>query len=372
MRKIIIIGAGFAGLTGVRKLAQANLETEITIFDRKAEFNFLPLLPDCIGRKINPQLLVYALVDFCRRLKVKFIQQEVTALDLANRQVVAGANAYNYDYLLVSSGSQPNFFSNAAAQNYGLPLNNVADIKKIILYLQENDPENLVICGAGYTGVETATNLARLFKQQGVTKKIIMVERLPAVLGMLPGWMRDYALKNLAESQIEVLTGCVVERIEADKVWISGGRQFNRAMLIWVAGVKTADFIRKLELPKNPQGRVIVDEYLKAQENCFFAGDVALFNRRGIALRMAVQFAITQGDLAAANIISSIRKRPLKKYRPLDLGYIIPMANNLSCGNILGLNVSGIFATFLHFSMCIFRTLGWRNKAGILGDLIKS
>jgi NADH dehydrogenase FAD-containing subunit len=85
-----------------------------------------------------------------------------------------------------------------------------------------------------------------------------------------------------------------------------------------------------------------------------------------------VQFAITQGDLAAANIISSIRKRPLKKYRPLDLGYIIPMANNLSCGNILGLNVSGVLATFLHFSMCIFRTLGWRNKAGILGDLIKS
>jgi len=87
---------------------------------------------------------------------------------------------------------------------------------------------------------------------------------------------------------------------------------------------------------------------------------------------MAVQFAITQGDCAAQNIIRSIKNLPLKKYRPVDLGYIIPLANNRSCGQVLGLNVSGIPATGMHFIMCIFRSLGWKNKIGIINSLIKS
>jgi NADH:ubiquinone reductase (H+-translocating) len=371
MKKIAIIGAGFAGLNAARKLSRAGLKAQITLFDRKEKFNFLPLLPDCIGRRIKPQFLVYELADFCRRFKIKFIQQEVTALDLANRQVVAGPDLYSYDYLLVSSGSQPNFFSNSDAQSYSFSLNNVTDIQKLILRLEESDPENLVICGGGYTGVEVASNLARLFKKQGLVKRIAVVERLPVVLGMLPGWMQDYVVKNLTSLGIEILTDSVIERIEQDKVWVSGNRSFERAMLIWVAGVKTADFIQKLEIPRNPQGRVMVDDYLRAGQNCFWAGDAVLFNWRGASLRMAVQFAITQGELAAENIIRSFKSLPLKKYRPRDLGYIIPLANNLSCGNILGLNVSGVLATFLHFSMCIYRSLGWKNKAGILGSLIK-
>ena len=79
------------------------------------------------------------------------------------------------------------------------------------------------------------------------------------------------------------------------------------------------------------------------------------------------------GTLWADNSISatSIKDMSLKKYRPLDLGYIIPLANNKSCGQVLGLNVSGYLATGLHFMMCIFRSRGGKNRWGLICNLLK-
>ena len=372
MKKIMIIGAGFAGLSAAKRLSASGLGLEIALFDGKEKFNFLPLIPDCIGRGINPEFLLNDIAGFCRKLGIKFIRQEVVAVDLAAGQVRTSLSAYAYDYLIIASGSQPNFFSNPDAQAYGYPLNNITDLQKISDCLEKNNFENLIICGAGYTGVEAATNLWRYFKKKGILKKITIIERAPAILGALPDWMRDYAARNLESMGIEVLTNSVIEKIWPDRLSISGGRVFQRSVLIWVPGVKTAEFIQKLDIPKNPQGRIVVDKYLRVSRNCFSTGDAAFFGTKDNFLRMAVQFAIVQGDQAAKNIIRSIKNIPLEKYRPLDLGYVIPMSNNRSCGRILGINVSGRLATFLHFSMCVFRSMGLKNKIGIIKNLIKS
>jgi NADH dehydrogenase len=371
MKKIIIIGAGFAGLSCARRLSVSGSDLEITLLDKKGQFDFLPLIPDCIGRRINPKFLTNDLANFCRSFKISFVQEEVVSVDLAAGQVRTGLAKYAYDYLVIASGSQPNFFANSQAQTYGYPLNNIADVGKITRCLQEANFENLIICGAGYTGVEAATNLWLYFKKKGMFKRIIMVERAPEILGPLPDWMKNYVTKNLNTMGIEVLTNSVIEKIGKNEVSVSGGRVFARAVLIWVPGVKTAEFIQKLDIPKNPQGRIIVDEYLRGGQNCFCAGDAAFFGKENHFLRMAIQFAICQGDRTAKNIISSIKNIPLKKYRPLDLGYIIPMANNRSCGQVFGLNVSGAIATFFHFSMCIYRSVGWKNRWGLICNLLK-
>jgi NADH dehydrogenase FAD-containing subunit len=85
---------------------------------------------------------------------------------------------------------------------------------------------------------------------------------------------------------------------------------------------------------------------------------------------MAVQFAITQGELAAVNIINSVLGKKLKTYKPIDLGYIIPMANNYSCGIVFGLKIKGILATVFHFAMCIYRLWGVRNKTDFVKSLL--
>lgn len=371
MKKIIIIGGGFAGLSAAARLSKSGLELEVSLFDKREHFDFLPLLPDAIGREINLGFLKYNINDLSRELKFKFINEEVAAVYLGAKQAATAASTYTYDYLVVASGSQTNFFGQPNIQDRSYALNSADDVKKIQEALGADRFENFVICGGGYTGVEAATNLWLYCKKRGITKKIIIVERSPGILGPLPEWMKLYAGDNLKKMGIDILANSSVESINGDSAVVSGEKVFTKAMVIWVAGVRTADFIQKLAVKKNPQGRIIVDEYLKFDQDCFSAGDTAYFGVKNNFLRMAVQFSIAEGAHAAVNIIRGVKNLPLKKFKLLDLGYIIPMANNRSCGAVFGLNVKGRLSTLLHFIMCIYRSTGLRNRIGIIVGLVK-
>lgn len=369
-KKIIIIGAGFAGLTAAKRLAKYRLPKEITLIDQKSRADFLPLIPDCIGRKVNPEFLRFDLRQFCQKNNINFIQAQVSSVDLEAKNIYLGERNYHYDYLLVASGSQINYFNSLDAQNYAYALNNVEDVKKIIQNLESNKFNNFIICGGGYTGIETASNLWRYFKKKGWSKKIIIVERTGSILGPLPEWMKSYVQGNLASMGIEILSNCVIEEARKDQVKVSTQPVFEQAMLIWVPGVRTADYIQNLLIDKNPQGRIIVDEYLRVNPSCFCAGDAAFFGSKTNFLRMAIQFALNQGRLAATNILRDMQGKKLKNFRPVDLGYVIPLANNKSCGVVLGINLKGLLPTTLHYIMCIYRSFNLNNRLGIICNLL--
>ena len=276
----------------------------------------------------------------------------------------------NYDYLVIASGSETNFYGNSTFQESAYKLDSARDAEIIIGLLKENRFDNFIVSGGGYTGIEVATNLSLFFKKRKLKNKIIILERAPDILGPLPVWMKDYVKSNLGRMGIEILLNTTIEKIERIKVFLSGGKVFERAIVIWAAGVKTAAFIQNLDREKNPQGRLKVDDYLRLDEHCFVAGDTAYFTAKNVFLRMAVQFAIMEGVCVAENIKRSIKGKPLRKYQPQDAGYIIPMANNLSCGIVLGIKIKGVLATWLHFMMCIYRSYGIKNKLGIIKDLI--
>ncbi len=371
MHKIIIIGAGFAGLSAANRLSRCNLDLQVTILDKKDTSDFLPLIPDCIGRKLKAKFLTSDIKSSSRKCNFSLIRKEVTSIDFQARQVFTATSSYAYDFLVVASGSQTNFFANPEAQKHAYALNSVNDVKHIMDVLQGYNFDNFVICGGGYTGIEVASNLWLYCRKRRLTSKIFIVERSPEILGPLPNWMKSYVGNNLKSMGIEILTNSVVEKVEEHRLVVSGNRVFENAMLIWVPGVKTADFIQKLEIDKNPQGRIVVDEYLRFKQDCFCAGDTALFTKENNSLRMAVQFAITEGNHVADNIVRLIKKLPPRKFNPIDLGYIIPMANNKSCGRVFGLNLKGFLPTLSHFAMCIYRLSGLRNKIGLIGNLIK-
>jgi len=183
--------------------------------------------------------------------------------------------------------------------------------------------------------------------------------------------MKSYAHDNLQRLNVEIFTNSSIERVEENSIAIGPKGLFANSILIWAAGVRTVDFIQNLKVDKTPQGRIKVDKYLRTDENFFVIGDAAYFPHKGSFLRMAVQFAISEGERAASNIIRSIRGANLCKYRPRDLGYIIPMANNKSCGKVLGFEIKGALPTLLHYLMCIYRCHGFKNKLGLMKDLFK-
>lgn len=365
-----IIGGGFGGIAAARRLCLSNCRLDVAIIDKKGTSDFLPMLPDCIGRGIDPQCLTYKIEDAAKDRGFKFINEEVMSVNLEKKEVLAKEKAFNYDFLVIASGTETNFYSNDNIRKNAYKLDSAEDVEIINRELRQNRFKTYIVCGGGYTGIEAVANLRVFLNKNKRNGRLIVVERAGSILGPLPEWMKSYVSDNLKNLEIEVLLNTQIEKIDGKNVYVSGGRAFDDALVIWAAGVKTADFIQNLRVSKNQQGRIIVDEYLRLDEYCFVIGDASNFLHRDVSLRMAVQFAITQGECAAKNILNSVKGRPLNKYIPVDLGYIIPMANNRSCGNVLGLNLKGFLPTLLHFIMCIYRSYGIRNKLGIIKRLI--
>lgn len=369
-KKIIIIGCGFAGLFASRQFLRLKAKAEITVIDKKETFDFLPLLPDLIGRDIDPELLTCPIRLLSERLGFDFINEEALSIDTENNTVRTKARKLDYDYLLCASGSETNFYGKDEIRRYAFKLDDAGGARAIIRALKNKDFSSFVISGGGYTGVEAAANLKVYLSRRNINKKVIIVEKEASILSVLPQWIRAFAADNLKRMGIECLTNTVVDEVREETLSLSSGKAIKDSMLIWTAGVRTADFIQGLSAEKNAQGRIKVDEYLRLKENCFAAGDAAYFPHKGVPLRMAVHFAIYGGLSAARNIMKSIEGKPPIEFRPFDLGYIVPMANNRSCGRVLGFNVRGRLATALHFTMCVYRSYGLKHKLGIIRDLL--
>ena len=370
-KTVVIIGAGFAGLTLLDSLSRFRETLDIKLIDQKGTSDFLPLLPDAIGRGVSPRYLERDTLRLCKNRGIEFIKKPVSSVNLDSREVILNGTSLKYDYLVIASGSQTNFYGNNNIENSSYKIDSVDDADKLLRLLRGKVFKNYIIAGGGYTGIEVATNLELFLRRHGINGEVVIVERSPSILGPLPEWMKKYVLANLSKLKIKVIVQSALEKIESDKVHLAGGIIFDSALVVWAAGVRTADFIQHLPVKKNPQGRLEVDEYLRLNDNCFVAGDASYVAQDNVYLRMAVQFSISQAKVIAKNIINMMGSRKLIKYEPLDLGYIIPMANNTGCGSVFGLNIKGLLSVFLHYTMCIYRTRGLRNKLGIVFCLLK-
>lgn len=372
MSKVVIIGGGFAGIAALKRLSWYRVGADVTLIEKKGTSDFLPELPDVIGRGVKPGRIANSVTRLMSGCDARLIQAEVSAIDIPNMQVHCAGERIPYDYLVIATGSETNFYGQADVKKYGYKIDDAEDAALVRKTLESGLFDNIIVAGAGYTGIEAATNIKLFCDKNKLPSKVFMIDRAKSILGMLPQDMREYAALNLVKMGITTLLEVTVSSMDHDNVALSNGQVFRNTMLVWAAGVKTGALIDSLKLAKGPQGRIKVDEHLKAlyEDRIFAVGDAAEFTSGEEPLRMSVQFAVTQGAVAAENVACSIRRKPLKTYKPFDPGYIVPMANNYSCGIVFGERVRGRFATFLHYAISLIKLPGLRNKIGLIKDLM--
>ena len=153
MKKVVIIGCGFAGVSAAGRLSRFKREVEITVIDRNPYFNFLPLLPDVIGRDIEPDYLRFPIRALSKKWGLTFFEEEVTSVNLEKNSVITSRQNLTYDYLLIAAGSETNFYSNNEVKQYAWKLDDAADAASIRKTLDENDFDSYIISGGGYTGI---------------------------------------------------------------------------------------------------------------------------------------------------------------------------------------------------------------------------
>lgn len=377
--KVAIIGGGFAGRSAAKTLGNAlggRSDHEVVLFDRNDYTTMLPSLPDLAGQRVEENDLKENLVKLIPST-VKFMKKNIQMVDFNNKQILFDVGEpYTYDYLVFAPGSKTNFYGNTVLPDTAYKMDCLDDALKIQAaarqFIHNHDTVNIVVSGAGFTGIELAVNLYHMAHEMGKKPRVVLAEVTNKVLPMLTESMSTHVKKTIESLGIEFLLEHEVVGYEHETVSFKNGTVIDNAFYAWCAGVMTS-----VNYTGNQQElrdkRIVVDSYLRIPEHpeVFVAGDAAAFkDAKGNCIRRAVNFAATQGTTAAKNLLNAMEKRSLESYKIVDLGWIIPLYVN-SIGEAFGQPVKGRIGITFHYLICGIKNYNLSNFAHYLGYSIK-
>lgn len=373
MTRVVVVGGGLAGVSAVRTLAGSGNSVAVTLISDRPAMHFRPNIPDVISTTIPSKYLLTDLHTLTQRSGAEFVMDEAVGVDFDNCVVnLAGGSGVAFDYLIIAAGSRTNFHGNSSFEASALTVDSVDAGVSIAEAIASRHYRRYVVSGGGYTGMEAAAHIRTALRRRREQRDILVVELSTTILPGLPDWMKHYTRKNLRAMNIDVALGTTVGEVADGVVVLSDGSRLEDTLLVWSAGMKAAPLAAGLGLPAGAQGRITTGPDLRVRENCFAAGDVACAGGGPTCARMSVQASIGGGSAAARNVLRLIDGRPTRKFRLIDLGLIIPMANGRSCGTALGHPVKGMTATFLHYFMSAYRSVGIRNTLGVTSSAARA
>jgi NADH dehydrogenase len=326
-KRILIIGAGFAGshaamsaarLRDLQKVSSKDIEIAVV-----APQPVLTIRPRLYEK--NPETLVAPLADLFKAIDVAFIQSKVKGIDARNQNVVIASpegrdSALGYDRLVVAAGSSLFRPPLPGLTEYTHSVDQVSDAVALDAHLKSlaelpDMPKRntVVVGGAGFTGIEVATEMASRLREvlgTGAKPRVVMVERSNAVAPDMGEAARPYIERALKDLGIETRVGTGIASIDAQGVTLTDGSRIEASTVIWSAGMRASPVTAMVPAERDSIGRLIVDRNLAVPgvANVFATGDsakAASDNLGNFAL-MSCQHALRLGAFAGNNAAASL------------------------------------------------------------------
>ncbi len=361
-RNVVIVGAGYAGIEAALHLQKKKRKTEdikITVIDKNSYHTLLTELHEVAGNRISEDGVIVPLRDIFHYTGISLIKDEIAKFDFEDSRVLSEEKQYKYDYLVLSFGSEPNYYGIPGMKENCFPLWSFKDAVNIreqicncfIKASQEEDLKKrsalltFVVGGGGFTGVEMIGELGiwvkKLCTQFHIDRdevQLYLIEALPKILNILKDKNIDAAMKYLTRKlRVNVLLESAITKLERDRVALKDGRSINTFTLIWTAGIKASSLTDQVDLEKTRASRIIVDDYTKtALKNVYAIGDVSAFTYEGKVLPPLVESAVQTGKNAAANILADIRNREKTPLKPKLHGVMVSIGSNFAVSEIMG------------------------------------
>lgn len=357
MKNIIVLGAGYGGITAALRLARlfrGHPQYRILLIDKNPYHTLKTQLHEAAIRKTEVSIPISRLV---RGLDIEFHQTEAISIEPAEGRINTKEGPVSFEYLLISLGSQANFYGIPGLERYSFPLQSLDDAKAIQAHISmlceqagaEPDPERrkgmlrFVIGGGGLSGVEFAAELIEhidrcLGHDSGLLAlaEVFIIEGMEHIVPHLKESLSGRIHERLVKKGIRILTGTRIVSLTGNAVELSSGLTLPTRTLVWTGGIRIAGIVRESGLKTGAMGRIIVDSFLMAEgaRQVYAIGDSALAinPNTGTPLPAAAQFALQQGRLAADNIYASAMGGRKKPYRPRVLGEVISLGRHLAVG----------------------------------------
>jgi NADH dehydrogenase len=305
---------------------------------------------------------------------VNVIQDEIKNFDFVNRKLFSEKHSYDYDYLVIGTGSRPDFFGIDGIERYGYKLWSYKEAVTIrsMIYEQfhrasqtssltkRRELLNFVVAGGGFTGVELAGELAswkkRLCKHFQIDPedaKVYLVEATDEILNVLAPPLRKKSRSYLEKLGVEILTSCTINKMEDNLIFLSSGDTISGS-LIWTAGIKGNPYIQKSDIQFDEKKHWInVNENLQSlsHDNVFSVGDSLFYIYNDRPIPKVVETCMQSASLVSKNIVRHIRGQVLLPFHPKYHGSLVSIGPFYAVAKIGSWRFKWLFATFLkHFT----------------------
>lgn len=392
MKKILILGGGFGGIRAVLDLEKKlkkkikKREIEIILIDKNNYHLFVSSLYEvasATGIKKDPfavrlrKSICIPYADIFEKKLVNLVQAEVNQINLVEKFVrTKGDKRYDFDYLVLGLGSQSSDFGISGVREYAYKFKTLEDALLVNDRMETliNDaakgkrqlPIDILIGGAGFTGIEVASELACCAKSiakkcglKGKCSSLVLFEALPKILPMASDKERGIIVDRLTKHGVMIMENSEIEEVGDSFVRLKNGQKIKGDLVVWTAGIKSNDLVYTIKgLPLSGKGKVLVDDKLsvKGFQNIFAIGDLAEFidpaTNKPIPAMAFV--AYEEGNIVASNIINSIKNKKFKAYKPSYNIWIAPVGGKFAVAHIGSITVSG-FCGWLLRSMVDLR-----------------
>ena len=388
---VVILGAGFGGLTAAKRLK--NAPVRITLIDRQNYHLFQPLLYQVAIAGLIPAQIAYPVRTIFRDQKnLTFQMGDVTEISLNEKFVKMNGSVIAYDNLIIAAGGQTNFFGmESVRQNtfYIKDIKSAIATRNHLLSLferasREADADKrramltFVIVGGGPTGVEIAGALAELishvmkkeYRELDVREaRVLLLEAGNALIASYPHELRKATLKLLQKKNVEVMFNSRLADFNGQRLTLADGATIDTNTLIWTAGVKAAGIVETLDAERAGSGRVRTEATLQLPNHpeVYVIGDAAyLEDEKDQPLPMLSTVAMQQGNVVADNIQHAIKGQAQHPFRYKDPGLLATIGRNAAVARIWGLSFSGFIAWLIWVGLHIYRIIGFRNRLVVM------
>ncbi|MGO8920398.1 MAG: NAD(P)/FAD-dependent oxidoreductase [Stellaceae bacterium] len=392
-QRVVILGAGFAGLSVARGLARAPVD--IVLIDRHNYHVFQPLLYQVATAGLSPADIAAPIRAILRRQRnAGVVLGTVTGIDTAGRAVLLGERRIAYDQLVVATGARHSYFGHDDWERVAPGLKTLDDAtairRKILLALELAESSDdaaerrrlmtFVIIGAGPTGVELAGAIAELTRVALAADfrtidpamcRIVLVEAGPRVLPAFPERLSAVAGQALERLGVELCLGSAVMACRTDGV-MAGDHFIASRTLLWAAGVAASPAALWLDAAHDRSGRVTVrpDLTLPGHSEIFVIGDTAhVTDAAGKPLPGIAPAAKQQGEYVARVLRAALAGRtPPVAFRYRHLGSLATIGRKSAIADFGALRLSGRLAWLLWGAIHIYFLIGFRNRLTVMLD----
>ena len=390
LKRIVIIGGGFAGISLAKKLRNNNYQ--VVLLDKHNYHTFQPLLYQVATGGLEPDSIAYPIRKVIQEYQDFYFRLgDVKEIDAPNNRIIADIGDLHYDYLVVATGTKTNYFGNKEIERNSMSMKTIPqslNIRSLILesfeaaLLTNDEAEreslmNFVLVGGGPTGVELAGALAEM-KKAVLPKDYpdLDINRMQINLVQSSDRILDTMSEKSSAEAEHFLTnlGVVVHKnvrvTGYDSVVVATDTEitFHSCTVIWTAGVagKLVSGLNKESIFERTD-RIKVDSHnkVKGYDNIFAIGDICVMETAKYPKghpQMA-QPALQQGSLLAENFINLQNNKPLKAFEYNDKGSMATIGRNKAVVDLPNFHFSGVFAWFVWMFVHLISLIGFKNKA---------